>query len=410
MPPIHVVIADSDTESRQNLADLIRADQGMRLMGQAGDSREGVELVHVQRPDVFLMDAHLAGNDSAAIIERLRVSYPEMGIIVLTYDARPEEVRRLMRAGAHDFLVKPVVRDTLMESVREVYSTLQKMRHLKEAHQEASRSTMMTVFSPQGGAGKSVLAANLAVALKQQLPPHEGVVLVDLNLQFGDIDLVLNLAAENSIAGLAQKHQSGELDPETVENYLTTHADTGLKVLVAPSTPEYAETVTVYTVEQVLNALQSHYSYIVVDTPSQLTDTTFVAFDFSQTILMLTTLDLLAIHKTRTALDRLRQLYPIEKIKLVLNRANSQVGITANDVEMILGMPIAAHIPSDGHVVVKSVNDGVPFVLTAPESLIAQRVMALSRDLLGKEAAAMETAANGSTKSRASFWKFLFGE
>ncbi len=410
MPTIHILIADSDVESRQNLAGLIQADPGMQLMGQAGDSREGLELVHTQHPDVFLMDAHLAGSDSAAIIERLRVSCPEMGIIVLTLDARPEEVRRLMRAGAHDFLVKPVVRDALVESVREVYSTLQKMRHLKGARKESSRSTMITVFSPQGGAGKSVLAANLAIALKRQLPPHEGVVLVDLNLQFGDIDLVLNLAAENSIAGLAQKYQSGELDAEAVENYLTTHTDTGLKVLVAPSTPEYAETVTVYTVEQVLNALQGHYPYIVVDTPSQLTDTTFVAFDFSQTILMLTSLDLLAIHKTRTAMDRLRQLYSADKIKLVLNRANSQVGITANDVETILGMPIVAHIPSDGHVVVKSVNDGVPFVLSAPDSAIAQKVLTLSRDLLGKETAAMETVANGGTKSRTSFWKFLFGE
>ncbi|MCS6860366.1 MAG: response regulator [Abditibacteriales bacterium] len=410
MPTIHIVIADADVESRRNLADLIRAEQSLQLIGQAGDGREGLELVHEQRPDILLVDTHIAGSDSAAIIERLRTQYPDMGIIVLTHEARPEEMRRMMRAGAHDFLVKPIAREDLMESVREVYSTLQKIRHLQEAQKDAPRSMIITVFSPQGGAGKSVLAANLAVALRQQLPTHDGVVLVDLNLQFGDIDLVLNLAAENSIAGLAQKHQSGELDPETVESYLTTHTDTGLKVLVAPSTPEYAETVTVYTVEQVLNALQSQYAYIVVDTPSQLTDTTFVAFDFSQTILLLTTLDLLAIHKTRTALDRLRQLYPAEKIKLVLNRANSQVGITVSDVEGILDMPITAHIPSDGHVVVKSVNEGIPFVLSAPDSAIAQSVMDLSRNLLGKEVATVATADKASHKSRASFWRLLFGE
>jgi pilus assembly protein CpaE len=383
----------------------------MNLAGQAEDSREGLDLVHTLRPDIFLMDAHLAGGDSAAIIERLRLQQPELGIIVLASEMLPDAMRRLMRAGAHDFLVKPVTHELLVESVREVYGIIQKTRHLNKGtgNEAAQNNTIITVFSPQGGAGKTVLAANLALAIKQQTQSE--VVLVDLNLQFGDLDLVLNLAADNSIAGLAQKHQSGALDAETVENYLTVHADSGLKALVAPSTPEFAETVTVYTVEQVLNALQQQYAYVIVDTPSQLTDTTFVAFDFSQTVLLLTTLDLLAIHKTRIAMERLRQLYPEEKVKLILNRANSQLGITAEDVEGIMGIKIAARLPSDGQVVVKSVNNGVPFVLNAPDSAIAQSVMALARDLVGKDASpVLAAASNDAGKSRGGFWKFLLGD
>ena len=101
---------------------------------------------------------------------------------------------------------------------------------------------------------------------------------MDLNLQFGDLDLMLNLNPANTIAGLAQKGHTG-LDAELVEQYLTVHDPSGLKVLVAPSTPQYAESVTVYTVEQTLESLRQSYNYILIDTPSQLQDTTLAALD-----------------------------------------------------------------------------------------------------------------------------------
>jgi pilus assembly protein CpaE len=272
----------------------------------------------------------------------------------------------------------------------------------------ATTGRVIAVYSPQGGAGKSVIAANLAVEMAKTLGTTDGkghVVLVDLNLQFGDIDLMLNLNPTNTIAGLAQKGHTG-LDAELIENFLTVHADSGLRVLVAPSTPQYAESVTVYTVEQVIETLRENYQYVVVDTPSQLQDTTLSVLDAANSILLVTSLDLLALHKTRTALDMLRQLYSADKIHMMLNRANSEAGITVEDVEKALGGPMRMQIPSDGRLVVTSINEGKPFVLSSPNAVISRRIHALAMDLLGKEPLAVES--NGTQAGGGGLLKWLF--
>jgi len=232
-----------------------------------------------------------------------------------------------------------------------------------------------------------MLSANLAVAMslakgKEGKPPR--VALVDLNLQFGDIDLMLNLSPQNTIAGLAQKGHGG-IDAELLEQYLTTHTESGLKVLVAPSTPQYAESITVYTVEQVVETLRENYDIIIVDTPSQLQDTTLAVLDAAKTVLLLTSLDLLALHKTRTALEMLRQLYPPEKIQPVLNRANSDVGISLADVENVLGVTMISKVPSDGRIVVRSINEGKPFVIYDAATPIAKEINRLAHAILGLE-------------------------
>jgi pilus assembly protein CpaE len=135
-----------------------------------------------------------------------------------------------------------------------------------------------------------------------------------------------------------------------------------------------------------------------------LQDTTLAALDAANMILLVTSLDLLALHKTRTALDMLRQLYPADKIQVVLNRANSEVGITVQDVESALGAPLRAQIPSDGRLVVTSVNEGKPFVLSSPNTVIARRIQALAAEILGREVNISDNDQNGG-----GFLKRLFG-
>jgi pilus assembly protein CpaE len=406
---ISILIADSKASSRQDLVTQLQKDRGLDVVGEVRDAREAIDTVRMLHPSIVLMDGTLAGMDVVNLVEELTQNAPDTGVIVLIDSANMEVVRRLMRAGAKDYLVKPAQSEDLLGAIRGVYDSVQKSRtggpQIVDAN--AGKGNVIAVYSPQGGAGKSMLAANLGVALATALDAKNNpgrVALLDLNLQFGDIDLMLNLNPENTIAGLAQKGHSG-LDAELVEQYLTVHEESGLKVLVAPSTPQYAESITVYTVEQVIESLRESYQYVIVDTPALLQDTTLAALDFATTILLLTTLDLLALHKTRTALEMLRQLYAPEKMWLVLNRANSDVGITLQDVEATLGVPMRAQIPSDGRIVVRSVNDGKPFVLSAPDSQIARRIVALSYEVMGREAPAVEDT----SRSEGGFFKKLFG-
>jgi len=411
---ISILIADSKANSRQELVVQLQKDRGLDVVSDSRDGRETIEIARSLHPSVVLLDQSITGLDVVSVVEELQAASPDSGVIVLVDAPDTDLVRRLMRAGAKDYLVKPASPEDILNAVRSVHQTVQKQRAAfgtATAETGMTRGNVIAVYSPQGGAGKSMLAANLGVSLAKATgaKTNKGrVALLDLNLQFGDIDLMLNLTPENTIAGLSQKGHSG-LDAELVEQYLTTHEESGLRVLVAPSTPQYAESITVYTVEQVIDALRDSYQYVIVDTPAQLQDTTLAALDAATTILLLTTLDLLALHKTRTALDMLRQLYASEKIWLVLNRANSDVGISLQDVEATLGVPMRAQIPSDGRIVVTSINEGKPFVTSAPDTAIARRISTLTFELMGREAPNSSGSIDSGPQNSGGFFKKLFG-
>ena len=407
---ISVLVADSKEASRQETVRQLQRDRGLDVVSDARDGREAIELARSLRPAVILLDGSLGGLDVVSVVEELQTASPESGVIVLIESPDTEVVRRLMRAGAEDYLVKPASTEDILTAIRSVQQTVQKQRVAlgPQAGETIDNGNVIAVYSPQGGAGKSMLSANLGVAMARATGARNNkgrVALLDLNLQFGDLDLMLNLSPENSIAGLAQKGQAG-IDADLVEQFLTTHQDSGLRVLVAPSTPQYAESITVYTVEQVMDALRESYQYLIIDTPSQLQDTTLAALDAATTIVLLTTLDLLALNKTRTAMDMLRQLYAPEKIWVVLNRSNSEVGISIQEVETTLGAPIRAQIPSDGRIVVSSINEGKPFVLSASDSVIAKRVNALAYEILGREA----PSADAGAQTNDGFFKKLFAK
>ncbi len=405
---ITVLVADAKAGSRQELITLLRREHDVDIVGEARDGREALDMARKQRPSIVLLDSAIVGMSAIAITEEITISLPDTAVVMLIDGDDMSLVRRLMRAGARDVLPKPVRGDELMTALRSVQQTMRKQREaLSTGHISGeAKGEIIAIYSPQGGAGKSMLAANLGVALAHiagESEPRGRVVLVDLNLQFGDIDLMLNLNPNNTIAGLAQKAHAG-IDADLVEQFLSVHEESGLRILVAPSTPQYAESVTVYTVEQVLNALRENYQFVIVDTPSQLQDTTLAALDAATSILLLTSLDLLALHKTRTALEMLRQLYSPEKIHLILNRADSEVGITVADVESALGAQMRTHIPSDGRLVVTSVNEGNPFVISSPNSVIARRINALALELAGRESAAASISDNGGGGGLLSRW------
>jgi pilus assembly protein CpaE len=408
---ITVVVADSTAASRQEMVSQLQKDRGLDVVSEARDGREALEVARSVRPNIIVIDGGITGLDVVTVVEEMQSASPDTGVIALLDTADFEMVRRLMRAGADDYIVKPAPMEDVLTALRTVHQNKQKQRAASgPQYNEAAdtRGQVITVYSPQGGSGKTMLSANLGVAMARSLNAKTikgRIALLDLNLQFGDIDLMLNLAPENTIAGLAQKSQSG-LDAELVEQYLTAHEDSGLRVLVAPSTPQYAESITVYTVEQVIESLRETYQYVLIDTPSQLQDTTLAALDAANHILLVATLDVLALHKTRTALEMLRQLYAPEKIRVVLNRSNTEAGISLAQAEEALGVPLGGQIPSDGRIVVTSINEGKPFVISASESQIARRVTALANELIGREVPA---SIEGANNNNGSFLKKLFG-
>jgi pilus assembly protein CpaE len=231
---------------------------------------------------------------------------------------------------------------------------------------------VITVFSSKGGCGKTFLATNLAVALTA----HAEVALVDLDLHFGDVAITLQLFPARTIQDAARA-SGGGLDPITMKSFLTRH-QSGLWALVAPSEPTVADTISPTAVVTILRALRQRFGYVVVDTPAAFSDQILAAFDESDAIAMLATLDVPSVKNLKLALRTMESLrYPRDKTCLVINRADSKVGLRLPDVERILDTQIDVTLPSS-RAVPLSINKGSPILVEEPKSGVAEAIRNLA--------------------------------
>jgi pilus assembly protein CpaE len=308
---------------------------------------------------------------------------PTAAVIMMSVQGEADYLRRSMLAGAREFLVKPFSSDELTASIRQVWSRekdkLSRYAPVTVTSQEISNgsgepASVVAVFSPKGGVGRTTIAVNLAVAAAQT---NKRVALVDASLQFGDVGVLLNLNPRNkSIADLAGELQSGEA--ESLETFMITHSS-GVKVLLAPPSPEQAELIGPSAIKKVLQGLRAMFDLVVVDCPSTFNEPTLAVLDEADLILTLLTLEITSVKNMRLFLEVCEQLgYGPEKIRLVLNRADSTLGIRVADVEHSIGRKVDHTIVSDGRSVVYALNRGVPFFLSNREAQVSQDIQRLA--------------------------------
>src|SRR4029077_7295486 len=244
---------------------------------------------------------------------------------------------------------------------------------------------VVAVFSPKGGVGKTTIAANLAVPASTEL--GKSVVLVDGSFQFGDVGVLLNLNPKNkSIADLVPELEAGE--PESLDTFVISHS-AGVQVLLAPPSPEMAELITPTAVKRVLDALRRRHDLVIVDCTSWFNETTLAILDTADTVLTILSLEITSIKNMRLfleAADHLR--YEHGKVKFVLNRADSSLGIRVTDVENSIGRKVDHTIVSDGRSVVYALNRGVPFFLSNREAQVSQDILRLAQAVCGERVAA----------------------
>ncbi len=242
---------------------------------------------------------------------------------------------------------------------------------------------VLTVYSPKGGTGCTTLAVNLAIALHNE---DTRVVLVDANLQFGDVAMFFNEQGKNTILDIAPRVD--DLDPETVQEIMIKHEASGIHILAAPQRPEQAEKLTTDQFGKVLNFLRQIYAYVVVDTSSILTDIILAALDQSDAVILVTTQDIPAIKNARLVLD-LFQTMGVERdhIIFVMNRFDKRIGITPERVSDNLKQKMSAVIPLDERVVIPAVNRGVPFMLDNRAQSVARGIFALAEAVKSQLAA-----------------------
>jgi pilus assembly protein CpaE len=277
-------------------------------------------------------------------------------------------VQRAFEAGADDFISLP-------ESPEHVAFTLEKAMARKQsatAVTGVALAPMIVVLGPKGGTGKTITTSNLAVSLAKR---GNKVVVVDLDLQFGDVGLALGLAPDKTIYDLVKS--GGSMDADKIDAYLVAHSS-GVRVLMAPTRPDHASVVTVEFLREVYATLRSTNDYVLVDTPPGFTPEVIASIDSSSAVCVVGTLDSLSLKNTKLGLETLELMgYSRDRIHIVLNRAGSRVGITDEDVTAILGRPPDVLVPSDRDIP-RLVNQGIPIVLEKEKSEAAKALNALS--------------------------------
>jgi pilus assembly protein CpaE len=397
---IRVLIVDDVADTRENVRKLLQFEADIDVVGAARSGKEGIQLSLELDPDVVLMDINMPDIDGISATETIRQKSPHIQVVILSVQGDQNYMRRAMLAGARDFLTKPPMGDELVSAVRRggdmAHIERSKNKQPRIASQTPGRGSnassgivnfvqgkVISVYSPKGGTGCTTLAANIAIALHND---ETRVVLVDANLQYGDVAMFFNEQGKNTILDIAPRVD--ELDPDIVEEIMIKHEASGVHILAAPQRPEQAEKVSAEQFSKVLTYLRQLYAYIVVDTATTLTDVVLSAIDVSDAIILVTSQDIPAIKNARLFLDLIQTIgVDRERIIFAMNKYDKRIGITPERISENLKQKVSAVIPLDERVVIPAVNRGVPFMLDNKTQPVAKGIFALAEAVRAQLAA-----------------------
>ena len=371
---IRILIVDDDAEMRENLKKLMTLETDIEVVGVATGGIEGVEMAAELRPDVITMDINMQDMDGLAATSKILAENRRVAIVILSVQHDMQYFRRAMQVGACDFLTKPPEPDELFNAIRRCYEGLPDEDAMAAAAQQPQTLTrdraghVVSVYSPKGGVGTTTLATNLAVGLARR---GGATCLVDADLQFGDVGIFLNLRLPNSVADVTESRD--ELDPETVDMVLGDH-NSGARILLAPRSPEAAESVVAENLGELLGFLRQSFQYVVVDTGSVINDHLLAVLDVTDRLVIASTPDIPSLKNVSLFYELLELLrFPLTQTWFVLNRLVSGSAITAERVQDRLNRQVVAGIEDDPVFALRAINAGEPLINYDPAKAPAVR-------------------------------------
>ena len=386
--PISVVVLSTGLENFKDIRRAITAEERVKLLAGGNDPDQLYEEIVRLKPDVAIIALGPSADTAVRFIEKLNAECPGTALISAAQDASPDLILKSLRAGAREFLRIPIS----TEELRTVLSRISEF-FTKQVEAPKKKGRMVSVFSSKGGCGTSFIATNLAAATAKK------TVLVDLNLQAGDLPLFLGLESRYSIADMVEKRQ--RLDDDLVNSLVTPHS-ANLSLLAAPREADSADEIEPQHIFEVLQKLREHFEYIVLDPQHTFDSITLAALDQSDEIILVLTLDIPAIRSTQRALEIFDRLgYPRKKVRIVVNRWSKQIDLELKQVEKFLGEPVVAFVPSDYQIAVSSINLGTPLVQSEPTSKIALEIRRIAEQI------SLGVAPIVGSKQRRPFWSSL---
>ncbi|OEF99514.1 hypothetical protein BHF71_08835 [Vulcanibacillus modesticaldus] len=380
---IRVLIVDDNEDMRGNIRKILSFESRIDVVGEAADGYQAIDMAAKYKPDIVLMDINMPGLDGISATERISLKCPYTSVIVISVQGENEYLKRAMLAGAKEYLIKPFSPEDINQTILNVYErnkerTTEVYAHkvLEQGYVQAPK--VITVFSGKGGVGKSLIATNLAVGLAKL---HKKVVIVDLDLMFGDVASLFNLKIKETIYHLVQEIE--RLDSESILSYLV-ETSSKVRVLAAPIRPEQSEMITGVHVEKIIRLLKETHDYVIVDTPSQLTDPV-LTLEQSDFILLVNTLSVPVLRHNKNFLEILKSLsVPTERVRIIINRATLDTGVKIKDVKTALGMELYCLLPEERFVDL-SINTGEPLLEMKASSRWSKEMNKLVQQIIAED-------------------------
>lgn len=378
-----IVLSKDATDSKE-IGRALGAHAGTSLLMMSDDAEQIFTETARLHPSAVLINLSHMGEPGLKLVQRLTHECPTTAVICASRDSSPDLILKSMRSGARDFIRLPIIDDeftTVIERTSEFAA-----EHAD--HEPKKRGKALAVFSAKGGCGCSLIATNLAIV--QNTP----TVLVDLNLQSGDLELLLGLRPKFSLADVVDNRE--RLDDALLASYLTQHSK-NVSLLAAPIKAESAEDIEPRHIYEVMELLRQRFDSVIIDTPHSFDAVTISALDHADQILVVLTLEIHAIRSTRRALEIFDRLgYPRKKIRIVVNRHSKNIELNQKQVEDFLGERVVGFIQSDYRAAVNSINMGQPLVESSPGSKVAADIRQIAEKLF--EVKVSQTAPIGDNK------------
>jgi pilus assembly protein CpaE len=369
--PVSVVVIDRDGMSRSSIKKHLAA-MGAKVAGEAESLASGMSLVSGLHPDILILELPPHGEQALDTVRTLRGDHPHMGIIITAKDASPQLILRSMRAGAQEYLTRPIDNNEMAEAVK-------RLSEIGRRSVSGKKKTgkVVTVFSGKGGVGVTSLATNLAVSFAKNAKKR--TVVVDLNLQMGDVGLQLDLRPEYT---MAEALGAGALDESRLKGLLARH-ESGVSLLSAPEDPVEAEKITPSLLLEIFSLLKNMFDVIVVDAGHYFDSRVLEVLQLADIILVVSVLDVPTVRNVRRSLALFEQLgYSRNKVRLVVNRQQKKTKVTAEDLEETAEIEVYWQVPNDYKTLIAAIDAGVPAVVQANRSKFSRSIEEMTRDLV----------------------------
>jgi len=368
-----ILLADTESD-RQNIMGILKNIDYVNVIGDYIDEDAAWDSLERSSAEIMLLGAGVNG-EGYAFAERISAIHADLGIIMLESELLEETMHNALFSGAKDVLVKPLEPEKVASAIYRIHQLSERKAALQNNNvnkkvRKRDLGQVYTVFSTKGGVGKTFVSINLAASLAKKQDAR--VVLLDLDLDFGNAALALNLYPKFTISDVVDDIRN--IDSDLIESYLMPH-ESGIKVLPANLQQQMNDYMNAEHIRIILESLRESFDYIVVDMPARFVDKVMPALALADTLLVVTTPEISSVRNVKALLATLMDLnFPQSKVKIILNKEQIRGDIKQKDIELTLNKKVDAAIGFDYQKVLSSLNRGIPLVSEYPKNVVSKNI------------------------------------